>query len=233
MSAQEERRLEGGEAGVVGRRSRRSPFRRIARYSAILAFVVLAGFAIGLGWFANHIAGLAPPADPRTADGIIVLTGGQFRLDAAVALLKSGKGKRLLISGVNPIAADRDIQSVTGADRHLFACCIDIDRAAIDTIGNAAESAKWVRDNGYRTILLVTNNYHMPRSLLEMRRFVGEADVEPYPVVNTRLDQVNWMANPDAVRVIVVEYTKYLAALARGALGKAGIESRLVAMRPS
>jgi uncharacterized SAM-binding protein YcdF (DUF218 family) len=81
--------------------------------------------------------------------------------------------------------------------------------------------------------LLVTNNYHMPRSLLEMRRFVGEADVEPYPVVNTRLDQVNWMANPDAVRVIVVEYTKYLAALARGALGRAGIESRLVAMRPS
>ncbi|MEX0406422.1 YdcF family protein [Aquibium sp. LZ166] len=175
-------------------------------------------FVVGFGWFANSVSLLKTPADPPEADAIIVLTGGQFRLDAAIDLLRSGKGQRLLISGVNPVARDAELREVTGLDEALFACCVDIDRAAIDTIGNATESAKWVREHAYRSVILVTNNYHMPRSLLEMRRLLGETELQPYPVVNSRLDDGDWLMKPDAVRVLFTEYTKFLTAMARSVL---------------
>lgn len=172
-------------------------------------------FAGGFGWFAEHISRLTTPENPPNADAIIVLTGGQSRIDAALGLLKSGKGKRLLISGVNPVTDRKSLQAATGGDQGLFSCCVDIDYAALDTIGNAEESAKWVRDHAYEHIILVTNNYHMPRSLLEMGRYLESSVLEPYPVVNSRLDEGRWMANRNALRVLFTEYTKYLGALAR------------------
>jgi uncharacterized SAM-binding protein YcdF (DUF218 family) len=185
------------------------------RMSALGLFGAGILFAGGFALFAHHISSLTTPENPPRADAIIVLTGGQARLDAALDLLKSGKGKRLLISGVNPAASRQSLQRATGGDTELFTCCVDIDHAALDTIGNAEESAKWVEDHAYASVILVTNNYHMPRSLLEMSRFIDKAELQPYPVVNSRLDNGNWMTNRAALRVLFTEYTKYLAALAR------------------
>jgi uncharacterized SAM-binding protein YcdF (DUF218 family) len=179
---------------------------------------VVCALAVGFGFFAEHVSLLSQPANMRAADGIIVLTGGQSRIGAALDLLKSGKGKRLLISGVNPHSGRRALRAVTGGDKQLFSCCVDIDHEAVDTIGNAEQSAKWVAEHDYGSIILVTNNYHMPRSLLEMHRLLPQASVEPYPVVNSRLDDGSWLTKPAAVRVLATEYVKYLAALARGLL---------------
>lgn len=195
--------------------ARRSLMRLLKRITGI-ALVAGLLFVAGFGLFAAHVATLVAPADPGRADAIIVLTGGQSRIDAAVDLLKSGKGRRLLISGVNPMAGREDLRAATGGDRALFNCCVDIDHAALDTIGNAEESAKWVRNHAYGRVILVTNNYHMPRSMLELRRLLNNAELLPYPVVNTPIDRGEWMTKPDAVRVIFTEYTKYVAALARG-----------------
>lgn len=184
------------------------------RGGLFLAAAFLGGFAV----FAAHIASLEPPSELASADGIVVLTGGQSRLDSGVDLLKAGKGKRLLISGVNPKARLEDLRLATGGEEQLFDCCVDIDRAALNTIGNAEESAKWAAANTYGSIIVVTNNYHMPRSLLEMRRILPKADLQPYPVVNTPLRSNVWFSKPDALRVLATEYSKYVAALARGML---------------
>mgnify|MGYP002620467805 CR=1 FL=1 len=186
----------------------------------VLAVLFGGGLAFlgGFAAFASHVARLTTPAELPQADAIIVLTGGEKRLDAAVDLLKSGKGRRLLISGVHPAARLSDLQRATGGDAGLFSCCVDIDHAALDTIGNAEESAKWVTSNAYDSVIVVTNNYHMPRSLLELKRLIGDAELQPYPVVNTRLDGGEWVANRAALRVLFTEYAKYLAALARGFL---------------
>lgn len=175
-------------------------------------------FVAGFGWFVTHISRLATPEDPGSADAIIVLTGGQARIDAALQLLKSGKGERLLISGVNPLADRDDLRAVNGGEKSLFDCCVDIDHAALNTIGNAEESAKWVESHAYNSVILVTNNYHMPRSLLEMRRLLHSAELKPYPVVNSRLDNGDWIAKPATLRVLFTEYTKFLAAIVRGFL---------------
>jgi uncharacterized SAM-binding protein YcdF (DUF218 family) len=206
------------ENGGTGHRGQKKPRRLVSLLRA--ALFSLAGvavlFAAGFGLFASHISGMSTPEDLPRADAIIVLTGGQARLDAGLELLKSGKGERLLISGVHPAADRDDLRAATGADKALFSCCVDIDHAALDTIGNAAESAKWVRSHHYGSVILVTNNYHMPRSLLEMGRYIGDAELQPYPVVNTRLDNGGWVTKPGALRVLFTEYNKYLVALARG-----------------
>jgi uncharacterized SAM-binding protein YcdF (DUF218 family) len=199
------------EAGH-GRRRRLLAILRVSAFAVVAAVGLFAG---GFALFAGHVSELATPKDVEPADAIIVLTGGQARLDAALDLLKSGKGRRLLISGVNPVASRESLRAATGSDKALFSCCVDIDRAALDTIGNAEESAKWVQSHEYGSVILVTNNYHMPRSLLEMNRLVENTALQPYPVVNTRLDDGTWLTKPDALRVIFTEYTKYVAALAR------------------
>ncbi len=199
----------------LGRRRGRVAFFRLIAFSMIGA---AGAFATGFGLFATHVSELSTPDDVQPADAIIVLTGGQARLDAALDLLAHGKGKRLLISGVNPAANRESLRAATGSDRDLFSCCVDIDHEALDTIGNAEESAKWMESHGYGSAILVTNNYHMPRSLLEMHRLVADARLEPYPVVNTQLDHGGWMTKPEALRVIFTEYAKYVAALGRSML---------------
>ncbi|MEO5324799.1 YdcF family protein [Mesorhizobium sp. CC13] len=195
----------------------RGPRRRTIVLRRLLFVLVIAAlvFAGGFGIFATHVSSLNTPGNPSKADAIIVLTGGQSRLDAAMDLLKADKGERLLISGVHPSATRRQLQLATGSDKALFNR-VDIDRAALDTIGNAVESAKWVQSHAYQRVILVTNNYHMPRSLLELGRLLPRATLDPYPVVNTRLDKGNWLAKPEALRVLFIEYNKYLLALARG-----------------
>jgi uncharacterized SAM-binding protein YcdF (DUF218 family) len=203
-----------GPAGAGIRTALDGPW-AILRWLTAGVFAVCLAFLIGFAGFASHVGNLAPPADIRPADAIVVVTGGQSRIDVAVDLLRNGKGRRLLISGVNPMADREDLRAATGGDRALFECCVDIDHAALDTVGNAAESAKWVHGHAYASVILVTNNYHMPRTMLEMRRLLQNEELQPYPVVNARLDGGGWLRKPEAIRVLFTEYSKYIAALAR------------------
>ena len=216
MNGQDSIESTAGTLAESGHPPRTGRLRLALRAGAVLFAGAAVLFAAGFGWFASHVAHLATPANPEKADAIIVLTGGTSRLDAAMNLLETGKGQRLLISGVHPSTTRRQLRIATGGDKALFSCCVDIDHAALDTIGNAEESAKWVDSHAYGTVILVTNNYHMPRSLLEMGRLLGSARLEPYPVVNSNLENGGWLTKPEALRVLFTEYNKYLVALARG-----------------
>lgn len=197
---------------------RRRPVSRILSWLLLLVVGTTLAFLGGFAAFATHVARLSTPTDISNADAIIVLTGGEKRLSSAVELLQSGKGRRLLISGVHPSAGLADLRRATGGDAKLFSCCVDLDHTALDTIGNAEESAKWVDSRGWDTIIIVTNNYHMPRSLLELKRYMSDVELLPYPVVNTQLEGGKWFTNRSALRVLFTEYAKYVAALGRGVL---------------
>lgn len=185
-----------------------------------VGFIVLASiaaFGVGFILFYTQVAALGPIDNPK-ADAIVALTGGYQRIDQAVQLLAQGAGKRLLISGVNPATSGSHIRSFTKSRDELFQCCVDIGYDARNTEGNASETVQWIRAHGYKTVILVTNNYHMPRSLAEIRRLDRDTEFLPYPV-EKRLTVSDIAANPLMLRALGSEYIKYLLVVGRDYTG--------------
>jgi len=183
-----------------------------------LAAVLVALFVwtCGLVAFADRVARLTPAPDPAAADGIVALTGASdLRLEAAARLLENGKGRRLLVSGVNRKATRQDLLAVTGVPKPVFDCCVDLGFTASDTIGNARETAAWARTMGYSSLILVTADYHMPRAMLELKGALPGVRVAAYPVSTPALDARHWAGGGEGARRMVLEYCKYLVILSR------------------
>ena len=124
-----------------------------------------------------------------------------------------------MISGANPTTSGSQIRKFTQSSSSLFECCVDIGYDAMDTIGNANEAARWISDHGYRRVLVVTNNYHMPRSLLELRRSDRQTEFLSYPVINSDLRNGSWLGEPQVMKAMLSEYVKYSVAFVRDFVG--------------
>jgi uncharacterized SAM-binding protein YcdF (DUF218 family) len=192
--------------------------KRIVLPLFLLCILALGLFIGGFIVFSDHVSTLETPDLVEPADGIVVLTGGYSRIEGALELLKNKRGERLFISGVHSSTNRSELQRVTGGDATLFECCVDIDRSAMDTIGNAAESVKWANANHYGRVIVVTNNYHIPRTMVELKRASQDIEFIPYPIINSNLRDGDWITRGLIVRVLLVEYVKYLGAVIRSEL---------------
>lgn len=196
-------------------------------------FVVLLIWMVGLVAFAQRVERSTPPVEPPVADAVVALTGASdLRLEAAARLLERGKGKRLLISGVNREASRDDILAVSRAVKPIYDCCVDLGYAAADTVGNAEEIAEWARGKSFTRLIVVTSDYHMPRSILEIRAAMPEATLIEYPVVTGLVDVDRWWRNEGDARRLIVEYSKYLAILARESFLALGPRDDVPAAQP-
>jgi uncharacterized SAM-binding protein YcdF (DUF218 family) len=187
---------------------------------SVAAFLVLALIWFsGLLAFAGRVQQQTPPRAPSAADGVVVLTGAgsNQRLAAAMGLLEDGYGRRVLVSGVDRKVSREDIRNVSRAVRRLYDCCVDLGFNAADTVGNARETADWAAAMRYRRLIVVTADYHMPRAMLELNAVLRPAgvDAQTYAVPTRALKARDWWRHPGAARLMVVEYCKYLAILAR------------------
>ena len=195
-----------------------APVARLARRVGIaVAGVTLAGLVLlGLGYaeFASRIEPHEPTAVPRT-DAIVVVTGGSQRIGDAIGLLGAERGSRLLISGVNEKTGREELAKMNPASRDLLACCVDLDYRARNTIGNAIEARRWVRQHGFNSLLVVTSNYHMPRVLAEFAHAMPGLRLVAHPVVTDQVDTSGWWRRWSAVRLLAPEYVKYLVARLR------------------
>lgn len=180
--------------------------------SRVLIAILIAA-ALGFPVFVWSLARAA--VDPEPADAIVALTGGEDRLPAAMHLLEERKGARLLISGVHQETTREDLKERIGGPSDLFACCVDLGRSAANTIGNAGETAVWVRDNDYHSLIVVTASYHMPRSMLELQAVLPETKFVAYPVFPERVKLDHWWSDPQTTGVLIGEYGKFLASLVR------------------
>jgi uncharacterized SAM-binding protein YcdF (DUF218 family) len=182
-----------------------------------LGLVALGALGVGFLRFADTVTKLRPPF-PLAADGIVVLTGGTDRIAGAVELMASGKARRLLVSGVHPGTSDASIRRLGDADPALMACCIDLDRRAANTVGNAIETAKWTRRNGFLSLIVVTSAYHMPRAMLELGAAMPGIRLIPYPITSVDLSIDRWGSHRGVPVLLVEEYVKYAATRLRLAL---------------
>lgn len=177
--------------------------RRLVWLIAAAAVAVLAGFIA-------FVESLPEPGsgNVQAADGIVALTGEGGRLMPAMNLLERGLGQRLLISGVNPTTSKTELRTLLHGGE-LFDCCVDLGFTALDTRGNAQETASWARRHGYHSLIIVTADYHMPRSLVEFGSEMPGIHLIPYPVPDVANSRFG------AWRRLGGEYVKYLASSAR------------------
>lgn len=189
------------------------------RLGWLLGCMLVAGaVALGLGYaeFASGIEPREPVAVPRT-DAIVVVTGGSQRVGDAIGLLGAERGSRLLISGVNEKTSREELAKLNPSARELLACCVDLDYRARNTIGNAIETRRWVRQHEFHSLLVVTSNYHMPRVLAEFAHAMPGVRLVPHPVVTDQIDTSGWWRSWNTVRLLGPEYGKYLVARLRSA----------------
>jgi len=189
---------------------------RILVWALILGVVL---FVAGFWQFAERVRTPEEQPEPPQSQAIVALTGGSVdRLSTGVRLLEEQRAERLLISGVNDIVTDEELFALLDIDPAVARCCVDLGRDADDTLGNAAETASWARDHNYRRIILVTDDYHMPRSFAELSVALPEAEIHPYPVRTRFTDPKVWRSDLSAAGRLAGEYIKYLVIRGREAL---------------
>jgi uncharacterized SAM-binding protein YcdF (DUF218 family) len=197
----------------------RGPLRLAVAAIAAVAAVVIAGFA---GFLFNLRSTEIRPE--RKADGIVVLTGGSSRVSDAMELLAAGYGKRLLISGVHPTIAAADISRSLQEGQGLFHCCVDLDHSAVNTRSNALGTRRWARERGFKSLIVVTSNYHMPRAIVELSHAMPETSLIPFAVVGDKWRDEPWWSSAATFRLVLSEYVKYVAAAARVRLEGLGVD---------
>lgn len=185
---------------------RRQGAARLAAFlGASLALAWLAGFA----WFVHGALRTGSLPGAARADGIVVLTGGADRIATGMRLLRQGRGRALLISGVGHGAELGTLLRGTGIDPTPLAARVTLGRAATSTTGNADETAAWVAAQNLRSLLVVTAGYHMQRALTELQRSVPDVRLIPVPVLPPAL---RGPGNLSTLRLLAGEYTKLIAA---------------------
>ncbi len=189
------------------RRLRKRRFRPLGW--AFNALVLLAGaWAVGFLVFLVAIWSASPPNPIPRADGIVALTGGDDRVSAGLALLAEQAAPALLISGAGKGTYLGDFTVDDSAAATRYASEITLGHAAASTRGNAVETAAWAKARHMNSLIIVTADYHMPRAVLEIRRFLPAVVLYQVPV---RPPAISHLFGLPTLRLLAVEYSKYLA----------------------
>jgi uncharacterized SAM-binding protein YcdF (DUF218 family) len=192
------------------RHGRRYPLRGVV---LALGLIILGLLALDFSLFAQRAARDSPPLAAPDADGVVALTGGSgLRIYAGVDLVSEGKGERLLISGVHRDVDMATIADLAGGPLETYGCCVDIGYAADSTIGNARETADWAAERRYNTLLIVTSDYHMPRSLVLLEREMPDTELIAWPV-RTAIDPSRVWSDPKSFRGVLREWLKWRVTL--------------------
>jgi uncharacterized SAM-binding protein YcdF (DUF218 family) len=167
----------------------------IVRFASLVALLYALGFILF-----TVTLGKPAAADSAKTDAAVVITGGSGRIEHGIAVLKSGRAKRLLVAGADPAVTKKDLIRRLGGSARLVNCCVDLGSESVDTRSNAEEASRWLARHHYRSFRLITSDWHMRRARYDFRQVLGDK----YQVV------------PDAVRsaprfiTLFGEYNKYV-----------------------
>ena len=167
----------------------------IARGASLLLLLYAVGFIL-------FTFTLGKPAAGKIAatDAAVVLTGGSGRLEHAVDVLRKGQAKRLLVAGADPLVTKGDIARRLGGRRKLVSCCVDLGSESVDTRSNAEEAARWLSRHRFRSVRLITSDWHMRRAKYEFRKVLGGE----YRIV------IDAVRSEPSFLVLFGEYNKYV-----------------------
>lgn len=143
-------------------------------------------------------------------DAIVVLTGGKNRIKEAKKLFNEDFADKMFISGVSKEVSLDDIIKPEEV-KIIYKNKIEIGQEAKNTVENAIEINEWILKNDIKSIRLVTSNYHMPRSLEEIKSKNDDVKIIIHPVFTDNLSK-HWWSSRKTFRFIASEYNKFLFA---------------------
>lgn len=189
-----------------GRDRRRSG--RRPRLIPVLILLALVALIYDFSSFAGRAASTPLPLDAE-ADAIVALTGGSgLRIATAIDLVTEKRGARLLISGVHPDVTMSDLEDLAGGPGATYACCVDVGYHAESTLGNAEEAALWAAEREYNSLIVVTSDYHLPRSMLVLQAAMPDVQLQPYPV-RTTIDPSRIWTDLHSFQGVLQEWAKW------------------------
>ena len=172
--------------------------------------ILAASLLLWIAGFMTFALFLPQPApDGIATDGIVVMTGGRGRVERGLDLLEQKRAQRLLISGVDRRVKPHELAVQFKAPARLIQCCVDLGHESVDTRSNAEEAAGWIARNRYRSIRLVTSDWHMVRARYDLQAMTGGELRVVVDAVRTEPDLVD----------LVREYNKYLLRRIAGLIG--------------
>ena len=140
----------------------------IARIGALLVLFYTLGFV-----FFAFTLGRPAPANAKPTDAAVVLTGGSGRIEHGVDVLKQHKATRLLVAGADPSVTKSDLARRVPGSGMLLKCCIDLGSESVDTRSNAEEAGRWMAQHQFRSLRLITSDWHMRRARYEFQKVLG------------------------------------------------------------
>lgn len=170
-----------------------------------LALILLA-WALGFAWFALV---LPQPLGAQRDDAVVVLTGGEGRIQRGLEALREGWTGELFVAGVDREVRPGEFAAEYRVSAQLMNCCVTLDQASVDTRSNAREAARWLAEQEAQSVRLVTSDWHMRRAARDLRRAVNEGTEVSADAVRTR----------PSLRILFLEYHKTLARWVGDALG--------------
>lgn len=191
----------------------------MVRVLSFLLFSILFGWVLGLAVFVHGLPTRATPAGVRT-DAIIVLTGGNARVERGFEMLAAGAAPVLFISGVGKdVTLQEMLHEHTSTETrnaiHERGANIVLDHVALTTQTNAREAAQFVRERDFHSIRLITAHYHMPRSMTEMQSALPEVEIIADPVFPAGFRRDQWWRHKNSRELILSEFHKSVAVLFR------------------
>ena len=145
---------------------------------------------------------------------LIVLTGGNHRIKKSLDIFFkiNNSERKLFISGVGRGFNKKILENLTkGYKKNLeiIDCCINFEGNSKNTFSNAKESFEWVKSENIDSFILLTNNYHMPRAMLEFKNIFNDFSITPYVFIDKDNSSFNQVIN------LISEYMKYNLAFVR------------------
>ena len=163
-----------------------------------LGSLLVLAYALGFVLFAVTLG--KPAAAGTRTDAAVVITGGPGRIEHGVEVLSDRQARRMLVAGADPLVTKQDLVRRLGGKERLVRCCVDLGSESVDTRSNAEEAQRWLNKHGFKSVRLVTSDWHMRRARYEFRKVLGG----------------NYEVIPDAVRTepsfatLFAEYNKYV-----------------------
>lgn len=131
-----------------------------------LLAVPLVIWALGFIWFA---VALPQPAAQSRTDAIVVPTGSGGRIQRGLEMLQTGAAEQMLVTGVDASVQPGEFVAQFAVPERVMDCCVTLGFSALDTRGNARETAQWLAERNYTSLRLVTADWHMRRAAAELQ----------------------------------------------------------------